>query len=42
MILRSEKMFNIKAYNTVTGILRRVLKLKKYDRKIKKYMRSRA
>lgn len=29
------KLFNIKAYSTVSSILRRVSKLKKYDRKIK-------
>jgi hypothetical protein len=28
--------FNIKAYSTVSSILRRVSKLKKHDRKIKK------
>jgi hypothetical protein len=30
------EQFNIKAYSTVSRILRRVLRLKKYDRKIKK------
>jgi len=30
------EQFNIKAYSTVSSILRRVSKLKKYDRKIKK------
>ena len=30
------KLFNIKAYSTVSSILRRVERLKKYDRKIKK------
>ena len=29
------KLFNIKAYSTMSSILRRVSKLKKYDRKIK-------
>ena len=30
------KLFNIKAYSTVSSILRRVARLQKYDRKIKK------
>jgi len=30
------ELFNIKAYSTVSSILQRVSKLKKYDRKIKK------
>jgi chromosomal replication initiation ATPase DnaA len=30
------ELFNIKAYSTVSSILRRVSRLKKYDRKIKK------
>ena len=30
------KLFNIKAYSTVSSILRRVSRLKKYDRKIKR------
>ena len=30
------EQFNIKAYSTVSSILRRVSRLKKYDRKIKK------
>ena len=34
------ELFNIKAYRTVNSILRRVSKLKKYDRKIKKQIRK--
>jgi chromosomal replication initiation ATPase DnaA len=30
------KLFNIKTYSTVSSILRRVSRLKKYDRKIKR------
>jgi len=30
------ELFNIKAYSTVSSIIRRVSRLKKYDRKIKK------
>ena len=30
------EMFNIKAYSTVSGIIRRISRLKKYNRKIKK------
>jgi len=29
-------LFNIKAYSTVSSIIRRISMLKKYDRKIKK------
>jgi chromosomal replication initiation ATPase DnaA len=30
------ELFNIKAYSTVSSIIRRISRLKKYDRKIKK------